>query len=196
MKICLFFIGLLVAGLPSSKTKLSQAATPQDSCLSAEEKHLYDLIMEYRKSKKLPVIPLSKSLTLVAKTHAKDLADNAPDKAPCNLHSWSDKGQWSSCCYYPDHRSKECMWNKPKEITKYKNPGFEIAYFSSTGIVPEQALQTWKKSDGHHAVIINTNNWKSQPWKAIGIGIYKNYVTVWFGGGPDSAGAPEDCSAK
>ena len=45
-------------------------------CLTAEEKKLYDLIMEYRKSKKLPPIPLSTKLTLVAQTHARDLADH------------------------------------------------------------------------------------------------------------------------
>src|SRR5687767_8026143 len=75
-------------------------------CLNAEEKKLYDLIMEYRKSKKLPPIPLSTKLTLVAQTHARDLADHHEfePKSKCNPHSWSDKGNWTPCCYTNDHK--------------------------------------------------------------------------------------------
>jgi uncharacterized protein YkwD len=47
--------------------------------------------MKYRAEKGLPSIPISKSLTFVAQTHAKDLQLNHPDIAPCNLHSRSDK---------------------------------------------------------------------------------------------------------
>ncbi|MEA3497116.1 MAG: CAP domain-containing protein, partial [Bacteroidota bacterium] len=67
--------------------------------LTEEELKLYNLIIEYRQEKKLPPIPLSPSLTIVAQTHVKDLADNNPDKGRCNTHSWSDKGKWTSCCY-------------------------------------------------------------------------------------------------
>ena len=61
------------------------------ACLTKEEKKLYDLIMEYRRSKNLEPIPLSESLTLVAQTHAKDLSENYkfdPGNR-CNPHSWS-----------------------------------------------------------------------------------------------------------
>ena len=81
--------------------------------LSEQEQELYNLIMEYRAQKKLPPIPLSKSLTFVARTHAKDLGDNRPDIKKCNMHSWSKKGNWTSCCYTSDHKKAECMWNKP-----------------------------------------------------------------------------------
>ena len=62
-----------------------------DVCLSSEEQKLYQLIMEYRKSKGLEAIPLSAKLTLVAQTHARDLSENYtfdPDNT-CNPHSWS-----------------------------------------------------------------------------------------------------------
>jgi uncharacterized protein YkwD len=165
----------------------------QSNCIGKVEKNLYDLLMAYRKQKKLPLIPLSSSLCYVAQTHARDLSENQSDTNVCNQHSWSDKGKWTSCCYYADHRNKECMWNKPKELTNYNAPGFEIAYYSSAGVVAEQALAAWKKSPGHNAVIVNTGIWKGQKWNAIGIGIYKNYATVWFGMEPDKEGIPAKC---
>ena len=62
--------------------------------ISEQEQQLYNLIMEYRAQKKLPSIPLSKSLTFVAQTHARDLGDNRPDEKKCNMHGglwiWSE----------------------------------------------------------------------------------------------------------
>ena len=66
-----------------------------------EENKLYKLLMEYRSEKGLTAIPISKSLTIVAQTHAKDLQENTTRQGNCNLHSWSNKGKWSSCCYTP-----------------------------------------------------------------------------------------------
>lgn len=151
--------------------------------LSQEEKKLYDLIMTYRKTKGLPVIPLSSSLTFVAQTHAKNLADNQPDKGNCNMHSWSKKGKWQACCYTDDHAKAECMWNKPRELTSYKGNGYEIAASASGA---EEALLLWKKSVNHNNVIVNKTIWK-EPWNAIGIGIFGNYAVVWFGHELDTA---------
>ena len=54
--------------------------------------------------------------------------DNKPDAPPeCNLHSWSDKGPWSACCYTPDHAQAQCMWDKPSELTNYPGNGYEIS---------------------------------------------------------------------
>jgi len=154
--------------------------------LSKEEQKLYDLVMEYRSEKGLPEIPYSASLTIVAQMHVKDLQDNDPVTDECNLHSWSDKGNWTPCCYTDDHAESECMWSKPAELTNYKGNGYEIAcaYWSSDESIvmtAEQALSQWKKSSGHNAVIINKSIWKNTTWKAIGIGIYKNYAVIWFG---------------
>lgn len=158
--------------------------------LSSEEQKLYDLMMAYRKKKGLPEIPVSPSLTIVAQTHVRDLCENRPDQGDCNSHSWSDKGQWSPCCYTPDHAQAECMWNKPRELTSYQGYGFEIAcgssdpLYASFVMTAEYALESWKGSPGHNAVIINANSW-DEPWQAIGIGIYKGFAVAWFGNEPD-----------
>jgi hypothetical protein len=171
----------------------SEEPTYKKTCLSEEEMKLYNLINDYRKAKKLPKIPLSKSLSYVAQAHCRDLMQNRPDKGNCNAHSWSDKGKWTSCCYTPDHKKSECMWNKPKELTPYPGIGFEIAYQSSADAKAADALEGWKKSPGHNAVIINSGTWKNQKWKAIGIGIYGGYATVWFGTETDPEGEADKC---
>ena len=148
--------------------------------------------MEYRVSKGLGLIPLSGSLTIVAQTHVKDLKNNNPTNNLCNMHSWSSNGSWSSCCYTSDHKQASCMWNKPKELTSYKASGYEIAYGSSNArITAEDALNGWKNSSGHNAVIINQGIWTNKLWKAIGIGITDGYAVVWFGEDLDYAETPK-----
>ena len=138
--------------------------------------------MQYRKSLNLPSIPLSKSLTIVAQTHVKDLDTYKPDqKKSCNMHSWSDKGKWTSCCYTDDHKRASCMWSKPAELTNYKGVGYEIAHWSSSSVTPTGALKGWKNSKGHNEVLTNKGIWQNKEWQAIGIGIKNNYAVVWFG---------------
>ena len=154
--------------------------------LSTEEKKLYDMIMAYRLEKGLPKIPLSKSMTLVAQTHVKDLVNNKPDLNGCNAHSWSSNGNWTACCYTPDHAQAKHMWDKPRELTSYKGNGYEIAVgsngcCSNFVMTADYALNSWKKSSGHNMVIINESVWKKRPWNAIGIAIYKGFAVVWFG---------------
>lgn len=157
--------------------------TPKTACLSTEEQKLYDLMMAYRKSKKLPAIPLSAKLTLVAQTHAHDLASNYKFDVDnrCNPHSWSRKGKWSACCYTADHKQAKCMWDKPKEIAGYSGNGYEIAYYSSDGATAEEGLEGWKISPGHNPLIVNEGIWSKVNWRAIGIGFVGNYGVVWFG---------------
>jgi uncharacterized glyoxalase superfamily protein PhnB len=147
--------------------------------LTQSEEELYRLLMEYRKQKNLPSIPISSSLSFVAKTHANDLQNNSPE-GKCNMHSWSDKGRWNSCCYTSDHAMARCMWDKPRELTSYKGNGYEIAHWNSGKASPIGALNGWKSSPGHNAVIINGGVW-TEKWNAIGIGISENYAVVWFG---------------
>jgi uncharacterized protein YkwD len=151
--------------------------------LSQEEQKLYDLIMEYRKSKNLPPIPLSLKLTKVAQTHARDLNINYKFDFDnkCNPHSWSKKGKWSACCYTNDHKQAKCMWDKPREIAGYSSNGYEIAYYSSKGATAEEGLAGWKLSPGHNPLIINEGTWSKVSWKGIGIGIVGEYGIVWFG---------------
>jgi uncharacterized protein YkwD len=159
--------------------------------LSKEEKELYDLMMSYRAELDLDPIPLSVSLTVVAQTHSKDLFENKPVTSECNMHSWSDKGEWTSCCYTSDHAQAACMWNKPRELTNYTGNGYEIAAGSTaSNITPQNALNLWKGSPGHNNVITNSGSWTKE-WKAIGFGMVGGYATVWFGREEDPDGAPK-----
>jgi uncharacterized protein YkwD len=165
-------------------------------CLSTEEKKLYDMMMAYRKSKKLKTIPLSAKLSKVAQTHAHDLADHYQfdPNNKCNPHSWSTKGKWSSCCYTNDHKQAKCMWDKPMEIAGYNSPGYEIAYYSSVGASAKEGLEGWKKSPAHNPLIINEGIWNKVEWKAVGIGFYKEYAVVWFGQMEDTSPTPVICN--
>lgn len=167
----------------------SASGYAQSVCLSTEEKKLYDLITQYRKTKNLKPIPHSNKLTLVAQTHVRDLAANFDydNKGDCNPHSWSSKGAWSKCCYTSDHKEAACMWSKPKEIAGYEGEGFEIAYYSTAGANAVEGLDGWKKSAGHNPLLINSGAWKKLEWQAIGVGIYGNYAVVWFGEGEDKS---------
>lgn len=184
IKVILVFLSLLSINKANSQT----------SCITKEEKRLYDLISQYRQEKGLKKIPLSVSLTIVAQAHVKDLQNNNPDKDNCNLHSWSNKGKWKSCCYTDDHAKATCMWDKPKELTKYQGYGFEIACQGLDSDKALSALNMWKSSDAHNAVILNEGMWNNSTWNSIGIGIYGDYAVVWFGKEIDPEGKPLDCN--
>jgi uncharacterized protein YkwD len=179
MKIFVFWTIWLAFSIPVP------TLTPEEEnvCLSAEEKKLYEIIMAYRKSKKLKPIPYSAKLSKVAQTHVRDLSENYDyeNRGDCNPHSWSDKGKWSSCCYTADHSKAACMWDKPKEIAGYDGAGYEIAYFSSGGATAFEGLEGWKKSAGHNPLLINSGTWSKLEWKSMGVGIYGQYGVVWFG---------------
>jgi len=150
--------------------------------LSEDESELYRLVMAYRRSKGLPGIPLSRSLTLVAQTHVKDLEENYERNNHCNYHSWSNKGTWKAVCYTSNHAQAKLMWSKPQELTSYTGYGFEIAFAEDEEYLAESgnALEAWKLSKAHNAVILNRDKWKKK-WNAIGIGIYGSYAVIWFG---------------
>ncbi len=162
-------------------------------CISEKEQALIDTLQAYRVSRGLPKIPVSKALTKVADIHVWDLKEHKPAKwSNCNLHSWSDSGNWTPCCYTPDHDQAECMWDKPRELTSYSGKGFEIAYWGSNSAVA--ALNAWKKSPLHHNVIINEGKWSDTKWEAIGVSLREGYGAVWFGRQNDPKGPPEGCS--
>jgi len=147
---------------------------------SDAERELYHLIMKHREDDGLPAIPLSKSLSLVAKVHVRDLETNTV-AAPYNLHSWSGNGPWRSVNYTPDHRHARLMWSKPRELTKYNGNGYEIVYMNSGSATPADAFATWKASELHHEVLDNRNGWRRIKWQAIGVGIAGRYAVAWFG---------------
>jgi uncharacterized protein YkwD len=152
-----------------------------------EELALHRMINEYRATKKLPAIKLSKSLTFIARTHVRDMSAN-PASGSCNLHSWSSKGEWTGCCYTGNHAKAQCMWDKPRELSNYPGNGYECAHMFSAGATAKSALSGWKGSPGHNAVITSSGIWSSHPWKSIGVGIYENYAVIWFGEEEDPDG--------
>jgi len=169
-------------------------------CMNKEEMKLYHLLNEYRASKGLKSVELSASLCKVAQIHLDDLIRNKPDrKSDCNAHSWSDKGNWTPCCYTADHAQASCMWKKPQELTNYKGYGYEIAFGSSDPDYDSyiananDAISAWKKSAGHNAVIISEGIWADHPWKAMGMAVRGGFSCVWFGEETDLEPMPSLC---
>jgi uncharacterized protein YkwD len=162
-----------------TETETSTTGGPE-GC-SADAIELINLVNVYRGENGLPAIPASPSLCEVSTLHVHDLSDNSPHTQPggCNLHSWSDQGPWSPCCYTPDHAQAQCMWDKPTELTVYPGYGYENA---ASGVgSPAQALDLWKSSQGHNEVILNLGIWTNHPWQAIGADVYQGYSVLWFG---------------
>lgn len=186
---------------PEKPKKKKSLKTP----LNSKEKELRRLINDIRKKNDLPSIPVTKSLTLVARLHVRDLHHNHPDTGTdsrgmeCNLHSWSEKGKWTPVCYTSDHNYASKMWSKPKEITnnKYTGNGYEIAYIcSGADATPSGALESWKNSQDHLDVILERGTWTNRKWPAMGVGIYKEYAVVWFGDKEDPSGKVPDKKKK
>ena len=169
-----------------------EASSERSSCISNEERSLIDAIRTYRASENLPEVPISKALTKVARLHVRDLAEHAPhESGGCNLHSWSDEGSWSGCCYTEDHDNASCMWEKPSELTNYVSTGYEIVYQGP--VDAERIMDTWQRSAGHDAVLANRGQWRDFQWSAMGIGAYDGYAVVWFGTEEDTGSTPSDC---
>lgn len=157
--------------------------------LNEEEKQLALIINQYRQSRKLPPLKISKSLTTVAKAHTSDLDLHGNKiKKGCNMHSWSKYGNWKPVDYYEDHRNGHLMWSKPSELTSYKGEGYEIIYWHSDKATSKEALKEWKTSPGHNSVIIESGIWKKVNFICMGISIDKNYAAVWFGVKEDPEG--------
>lgn len=156
-----------------------------EQCAEGEEVQLYELITEYRRINNLPPIPISKSLSYVARVHAMDLSFNRPDFGGCNPHSWSDKGNWTPCCYARDAKRLECMNKKPRELTSYKAKAWEMVYEGGEKALAMDAFELWKEIGVTRDYILNQGKWE-KPWKAIGIGFYENYACLWFGEGDDT----------
>ncbi|HNX44151.1 MAG TPA: CAP domain-containing protein [Bacteroidales bacterium] len=188
---------LLCLSIQVSLPAQTDAGKPgfENICLSDAEQWLARLINEYRKENHLKPVAISRSLSFVAHTHACDLAENYKHSDECNMHSWSDSGNWSACCYTHDHKQARCMWDKPRELTGYPANGYEISFYTTRKYSSPQALAAdilkgWKESKSHNEVILNKGIWKSVAWKAMGIGINENFATVWFGEIADPEGVP------
>lgn len=174
--VCLVFLFFGIYQVLNAQQKI-----PEDFCLSTAELKLFNLINQYRRDFGLPSIELSKNLTYVAKVHVYDLSTNRPDVGNCNLHSWSNAGFWTPCCYGKDASGQRCMTSKPSEISNYQYDGYEVAFWESLEAIPEIVLDSWINSSASNEMLLNRGKWSNKPWKAIGVGIYKGYAVVWLG---------------
>jgi uncharacterized protein YkwD len=175
----------------------------EDPCaeisLNTEERVLVALIQDYRAERDLPPVPVSRSLSRVARSHVRDLDENAPDFGECNAHSWSDQGDWTPCCYTPDHAAAQCMWDKPDEIADFSAYGYEIAFGSSsinqTGYqaTARDAFDGWRGSPGHNAVMVNLEPWDRYEWRALGVAVHAGFAVAWFASADDPWGTLDDC---
>lgn len=172
----------------------AQNNLPKDLCISAKEYRLYELINEFRIANDMPAIGLSASMTQVAHLHVTDLNQNHPDTSICNLHSWSDKGDWTSCCYQAYVPNQNCMWDKPKELTPYKYRGYELAYFDPEGINPDSLMSFWLTIPQIQDMLLNRGTYKEKKWLAAGVGVQNGYTVVWFGQVKDPLRAPKICN--
>lgn len=138
-----------------------------------EEEQLYNLINQYRSQYDLPPVPRSASLTLLANRHVLDIAHNIGYLT----HSWSD------CPYDPDDRDTlSCSsWSPQRLGTRYRGRAYENAHYNSRGATAASALRGWQDSPPHNALILNLSNWRNNRWRAMGIGIYQQYVVLWVG---------------
>lgn len=191
---------LLIISLKISAQPAPEASVmfPGKQCLNETEQKMALALNQYRKSRGLKPIPVSASLSWVARVHVEDLKANYVYGSSCNLHSWSENNVWSSCCYKSDHKMAQCMWDKPRELSQYKGDGFEIAFYS-TYDYPDadsfvaEALNGWKTSRGHHDIIANRGKWATAKFEAMGVGANDEFIVVWFGEMTDLAGPPENC---
>lgn len=165
--------------------------------LSLQELELYHAIMDYRAGLGLDPVPLSRALTTTAGRHVVDTRQNIWGEdldlpRGTNLHSWSDAR------YYADNRDPEVMWFAPERLgTGYASPAYEITA-AGTATVGD-ALELWRSSPAHDAIIANRGPWSQADYAAIGVGVetspgagpYAGRVFhVWFGEAADASGPP------
>lgn len=142
--------------------------------LDAREKELFQLINEYRAQNRLPALVLSDALSIVANRHLLDL----------NINVKSFTHGWSNCPYdIKNEKTWDCVLNAPKMLgVKYDGNGYENLYRNVYApATPPLALEAWKKSELHNALILNTNIFKNLKWDGIGIAISSNYAAIWVG---------------
>ncbi|MSB11249.1 cell wall-binding repeat-containing protein [Finegoldia sp. BIOML-A1] len=165
--------------------------------LSAKEKELIKLVNDYREQHGKKRLKVSKSLMKVARTHINDLNMNFDMNNPPvdargikgNMHSWSDKGNWTPVIYTDDHKYDKLTKIKPKEIANYNQTGYEVAV-NGFMITPQRALEKWKNSPGHNDTILSQNKWSDPTPEEeengftglsnMGVAINGNYACIWF----------------
>ncbi len=188
----LVLIFALIAGL--TPPSFSQKKIPDNFCISLEEQLLFDKINILREDYGKPSLEFSVSLSYVAEVHVEDLLINNPDTSICNLSSWSDKGEWSSCCYNSYVPYQDCMWDKPKELTPYTYRGYELAAYFEDDFTVDSVIKLWSGAKSVLDMLLTEGNFSKKKWVCMGVGFNKHYISVWFGQRSDRSGEPDICS--
>ncbi|MFO8130390.1 MAG: SPOR domain-containing protein [Bacteroidales bacterium] len=187
-KILILSLLLLCSGMAPGQQNI-----PDTFCIDTQEHKLYDLINNFRSRHDAPTLQLSRSLSYVAKTHTHDLHENSPDTGICNLNSWSDKGSWTPCCHSEVAPKSECIWLKPRELTDYWNKGHELAYWAPVKATADSVFAFWEEMQATREFLMNQGKWEKYTWKAIGIGMYEGYASIWVGEIRDGRKPPPIC---
>ena len=176
-----------------SISMIGQKQLPEDFCIDNNEMNLFEMINVLRADYSKSELQLSASLSYVADLHVNDLQDNSPDTSICNLSSWSDKGDWTPCCYTKYLHNPDCMWDKPKELTPYTYRGYELVTFFEEGISTDSIMNLWSDSKEVLDMILTRGIYEKKKWICAGIGINENYVSLWFGQRKDKLSTPNIC---
>lgn len=142
--------------------------------LNQSEKELYRIVNEYRVKNNLPLVPLSESLSIVANRHLLDIS--------LNLKTFTHG--WSNCPYdIKNTDTWKCVFDAPKRLkVEYDGKAYENLYRNNNGnATPVLALEAWKKSPMHNALILNLDIWNDTEFNAFGVAIIGNQAAIWFG---------------
>jgi len=183
------FIILFTAGIFAQSAK----SVPADFCISSQDNQLFEAINNFRAENGLKPLNLSKSLSYVAFLHVNDLIKNHPDTSICNLSSWSDKGNWTACCYNKYVPNQDCMWDKPKELTPFKYRGYELALYLEESPQPDTIMQVLMSSNKAIEMLLTKSDYSKKKWLSIGVSIKQNYASIWFAQREDNTGAAKIC---
>jgi hypothetical protein len=194
-------IGTLSSTIPGTS---SAKLTVDSTCSTADEIQLANIINQYRQTKNLNTLPISKSLSYVAKVHIDDLIIKKPYLGDCNQHSWSISDLWTGYCI-KDGETNTLGHIKGRELnTGYNSDIYEIANSiwqgtNETTRVPvlnvnvEDHLRAWQNSHGHNIMIINQEGWSRLRWEVMGVAVKENFALVWYGTEEDAAGLTSVC---
>jgi hypothetical protein len=185
----LFLLTLLSFSVIGSVYATSSGADSVKTSISQDETILFNMINDMRRQNKLPSIPISPALCLVARTHIADLIKWKPQDKGCSLHSWSGSGKWTSCCNTKDVFGINCMKAKPREITGYLGDGYELIYSGEDNVIPTEAADLWRQVEASSDMILGRNKWSGYQWKALGVGIKAGYAILWLGDATDNSTA-------
>ncbi len=174
----------------------AQKSIPKGFCVSNEEAKLADAINLLRIDYGKPKIQFSTSLSYVAKTHTTDLQINHPDTSICNLSSWSDKGNWTPCCYSEYVHKPKCMWDKPKELTPYPYRGYELVMYFEDSFNFDSVINLLSDSKEALDMLLTRGIYEKKKWMCLGAGISDNYVAIWFGQRKDKLKPPHICKKE